>query len=187
MSTEPRLTEYGAWNPGLESQLPRAYLPLSTMFRSENVSTGIAKAQELSDYCGLPAHELVAFRADRLIVHELLIAVTTNLSVPDGTNYEDLGANFREIASTILNRYIAPHHDELVQAFERVKSAASALIEQELAHALFSDREPTGKATEDSRWRPFNFGKPKKQPTTIAAEASDARHRRIVSEWHVKS
>jgi hypothetical protein len=42
-------------------RLPREYLPLSTIFRGENVSTSIAKAHELSDYCGLPVHELVAF------------------------------------------------------------------------------------------------------------------------------
>jgi hypothetical protein len=41
--------------------LPREYLPLWTIFRGENVSTSIAKAHELSDYCGLPVHELVAF------------------------------------------------------------------------------------------------------------------------------
>ena len=27
----------GAWNPGLESELPREYLPLATIFRAENV------------------------------------------------------------------------------------------------------------------------------------------------------
>jgi hypothetical protein len=113
MNIETLPAEYGAWNPGLESELPREYLPLSTMFRSENVSTSVAKAQELSDYCGLPFHELVAFRAERLIVHELLIHVTTSLAVPDGRDYEDLGRNFREIATTILNRYIAPHREEL--------------------------------------------------------------------------
>jgi len=26
---------YGAWNPGLESELPREYLPLVTIFRAE--------------------------------------------------------------------------------------------------------------------------------------------------------
>ena len=125
MSVETRLAGYGAWNPGLDSQLPREYLPLSTMFKSENVSTSIAKAHELSDYCGLPAHELVAFRADRLVVHELLITLTANLSVPVGINYEDLGANFREIASTILNRYIAPHREQIAQVFEQARNAAS--------------------------------------------------------------
>jgi hypothetical protein len=54
MIIEPLPAEYGAWDPGLESQLPREYLPLSTMFMSENVSTSITKAHELSDFCGLP-------------------------------------------------------------------------------------------------------------------------------------
>src|SRR5882724_13169148 len=132
----PRTTEYDAWNPGLESELPRVYLPLSTIFRSENVTTSIAKAHELRGYCGLPAHELVAFREDRLIVHELLIHVITSVAVPDGRDYEDLGRNFRKIASTILDRYIAPHRAELAQVFEQLRSAASVMIARELAKAF---------------------------------------------------
>ena len=156
------------------------------MFRSENVSTSVAKAHELSDYCGLPVHELVAFRAERLIVHELLIRVTASLTVPDGTNYEDLGKNFRAIASTILNQYITPHREELAQVFEQVKSAASAMIAQELSK-LSSDLRPAVEADEGSRWRrPFNFAKPKKRPL-FSVEAAEERERRIVSEWRVKS
>jgi hypothetical protein len=64
---------YGAWNPGLESELPREYLPLATIFRADNVSTSAAKAHELRDYCGLPPH-----------VHELLVRVTSSLAIPDG-------------------------------------------------------------------------------------------------------
>ena len=109
MNTNSPSAKYSAWNPGLQSQLPHEYLPLSTIFRAENVSTGLEKANELSDFCGLPADELVAFRVERLIVHELLIHVTTGIAVPDGRDYEDLGKNFREIAATILNRFIAPH------------------------------------------------------------------------------
>ena len=186
MNVKPLPTEYGAWNPGLESELPPEYLPLSTIFRSENVSTGIAKAHELSDYCGLPVHELIAFRADRLIVHELLIHVTTSVAVPDGRDYEDLGRNFREIAATILNRYIAPHRAELAQLFEQLRSAASAVIERELAKA-FADPTPAVEAEGGSRWRRlFAFSRPKKrrrQPMETAAE----RDRRIVSEWRKKS
>ena len=44
----------------------------------------------------------MAFRPERLAVHELLIRVTADVSVPDGPNYEDLGINFREITETIL-------------------------------------------------------------------------------------
>ena len=104
MTIEPLSAQYGSWHPGLESEIPREYLPLSTMFRIENVSTSISKAYELSDYCSLRPTELVAFRAERLVIHELLIHVTSTISVPDGGDYEDLGRNFREITSTILNR-----------------------------------------------------------------------------------
>ena len=166
--------------------MPREYLPLSTIFRSENVSTSVAKAQELSGYCGLPVQDLVAFRAERLIVHELLIHSTTGLAVPDGKIYEDLGTNFREIASTILNRYIAPHREEIIQTFEQVRRAASATIARELA-----DLSPAGSAAatneKESRWRRlFAIGKPNKKPR-YSGESAEARERRIVAEWQEKS
>ncbi|MBI3702775.1 MAG: hypothetical protein HY244_02720 [Rhizobiales bacterium] len=187
MNIETRPAEHDAWNPGLQSELPREFLPLSTMFRSENVSTGVAKAYELSDYCGLPVHELVAFRAERLIVHELLIRVTARLSVPDGTKYRDLGANFRAIASTILNKYISPHQEELARFFEQVKSAASAKIMQELSNLLSPAIKPAVVADESGRWGlPFNLGKPKKPPAP-PAEGAEARVRRIFSQWREKS
>ena len=187
MNIEALPAGHGAWNPGLESELPREYLPLSTIFRSENVSTSVAKAQELSDYCGLPVHELVAFRADRLIVHELLIRVTASLAVPAGTNYEDLGQNFRAIAATILNKYIAPHRKELARVFERVNSAASAMIGQELAKALSTHPTPAVEAGEVSRWRrPFAFGQPKTR-ARASTETAEERERRIISEWQKKS
>lgn len=184
MSVEPPTAKYGPWNPGLESQLPREYLPLSTMFNSENVSTSIAKAQELSDYCGLPVHELVAFRPERLVVHELLIHVTIGLSVPDSGDYEDLGRSFREITTTILNRYIAPHRSELAHVFEQLRSAASLMIERELATAFAAPRSAVGS---DRGWRRlFASGTPKKRPL-FPMETAAERDRRIVSEWRKKS
>ena len=179
-------TEYSAWNPGLDSELPRDYLPLATIFRNENVSTSVAKAFELSEYCGLPPHELVAFRPERLIVHELLIHVTTGVSVPDGRDYEDLGRNFRAIAATILDRYIAPHRAEIARAFEQLKSDASALIEQELAAALAEPR-PAAEPEQPGAWRKIlGLGGPKKPPAPPVETAME-RDRRIVAEWGKKS
>ena len=173
----------GAWNPGLQSELPREYLPLSTVFRSENVSTSLAKAQELSDYCGLPAHELVAFRAERLVVHELLIRLTVCLAVPDGTDYEDLGRNFRQIASTILDKYIASHRGELAQVLARVRSDAAAVIARELATAFPPAAAPVRAPGQAGRWAQwFGFGEPKKQ-MSAPAEAAEQRERRIVAAW----
>lgn len=187
MDAKAPSAEYGPWNPGLDSQLPRAYLPLSTIFNSNNVSTSIAKAHELSDYCGLPVQDLVAFRPERLIVHELLIAVTINLSVPDGTKYATLGENFRAMASSILDKYVMPHRDEMVAAYERVRQAATEKIAQELATAFPHAAKPAAAGGDKTPKRGFlGFGKPKGKPA-VAAESPDARDRRIAAEWHQKA
>ena len=167
-------------------EVPPEYLPLSTIFRSENVSTSMAKAHELSDYCGLPVHELVAFRADRLIVHELLIQVTTGVAVPDGRDYEDLGRNFRVIATTILNRYIALHRRELAQLFEQLKSEASGKIGRELAEAFAAPKPAVEADRENWLRRLFAVERPTKRPPQPIATAAE-RDRRIVSEWRRKS
>src|SRR6516225_5688511 len=185
MNTNTPLAKYWAWNPGLESQLPREYLPLSTIFRAENVSTTIAKAYELSDFCGLPADELVAFRAERLIVHELLIHVMSGIAVPDGRDYEDLGINFREITATILNRFIAPHREDLARVFEQLKQKASDIIERELINASARPKTPV-LVNQPARSRLlFAFNKPSpelSQPVETVAQ----RDQRIISEWRQK-
>ena len=186
MNTNLPSAKYWAWNPGLESQLPREYLPLSTIFRAENVSTSAAKAYELSDFCGLPAEELVAFRVERLIVHELLIHVTTGIAVPDGRDDEDLGRNFRGIAAAILNRFIAPHREDLARVFEQLKQKASVIIERELVNALAEPKMPVGvDQPGHSRWL-FASNKTRKlspQPSETLAE----HDQRIVFAWRKKS
>jgi len=174
---------YGAWNPGLESELPREYLPLATVFRAENVSTSQAKAYELRDYCGLPAHQLVAFRPERLIVHELLIRVNSSIAVPDGPDYEDLGRNFRRIAATILDKHIAPHRAQLTELFERTRSAALAIVAQELEASLARRVAPASNRPSRSPWT-FWFANPKQLP---AAESAEERERRILAEWSRKA
>jgi len=181
MDTNLPSAKYSAWDPGLDSQLPREYLPLSTIFRAENVSTSAAKADELSDFCGLPPEELVAFRVERLIVHELLIHVTTGIAVPDGRNDEDLGRNFRGIASTILNRFIVPHHRDLARVFEQLKHNASVIIAAELANAFQPKIPVTADESGHSRWL-FGFNKPKKSPPPPSETVTES-DQRIVSAW----
>jgi hypothetical protein len=175
-----------AWNPGLQSELPREYLPLSTIFRAENVSTNAAKAYELSDFCGLPTEELVAFRVERLIVHELLIHVMSGIAVPDGRDYEDLGRNFREIAATILNRFIVPHRDELAHVFEQLKRKASDIIERELTSLSARPKMTVvGKRPRLLR-RLFAFNKSSLEPSQ-PLETVVQRDQRIISEWRQKA
>jgi hypothetical protein len=179
--------QYGAWNPGLESELPREYVPLATIFRAENVSTSAAKAYELRGYCGLPAHELVAFRPERLIVHELLVRVTSSVAVPDGPDYEDLGRNFRRIAFTILDKHVAPHRARLTELFERTRSAAAALIAQELDASLYARGSPAADADRGGRRRwTLRLAKGKQRPAS-PAESAEARERRIVAQWSARA
>src|SRR5215831_17013731 len=185
MDTNLAAPKHWAWNPGLQSELPRQYLPLSTIFRGENVSTSLEKANELSNFCGLPADELVAFRVERLIVHEVLIHVTSAIAVPDGRDYEDLGINFRQIAATILNRIIAPHREDLARVFEQLKQKASDIIERELINASARPKTPV-LVTQPARSRLlFAFNKPSSEPSQ-PVETVAQHDQRIISEWRQK-
>ena len=81
---------------------------LCTIFRPENVSTNVAGVNELQLLTGFPASDLVAFRPQRLCLHELVIRVTADFSVPDGSRLEDLGINFRQMTGLLLARYLEP-------------------------------------------------------------------------------
>jgi hypothetical protein len=126
-------TEHGPWNPGIGSELPSELLPLSTIFRPENVFTGVEAARELGDLTGIALEDLVIFRPERLVVHELLIRVTADLSVPDGSRVEDLGINFRRMTHTILTRHIEPRIAGIAAAYDEVRREVSDLIGNILA------------------------------------------------------
>ena len=75
---------YGPWNPGLETPVPPQLRPLCTVMRPDNALTSAAAALEWRDWTGLDLPDVVAFRPGRLALHELLIRVTANVSVPTG-------------------------------------------------------------------------------------------------------
>src|SRR5277367_4188067 len=104
---------HGPWNPGIQSQVPKELRHLSTIFRPENVFTSIAAVTEMQGITGFSPSELVAFRPQRLALHELLIRVTADFAVPDGSRIGDLGINFREIASRLLTGYLTPRMDTI--------------------------------------------------------------------------
>jgi len=138
-------TGYGPWNPGIEWEPPPDLRHLCTIFRPENVFSDVAAVDELHDLTGLELEELVVFRPERLAVHELLIRVTADLSVPDGFRVEDLGINFRGMTQTILARYIEPHMSTIVAEYDALKRALSGVIDTELA-ALFRGAGAAGDA-----------------------------------------
>src|SRR6266542_3854508 len=180
------LAEFGPWNPGIESQVPEQLRHLCTIFRPENSFTSVAKARELRDLTGLELGELAAFRPRRLALHELLIRVTTDFSVPDGPRIEDLGINFRRIVSRVFSNYIEPEMNTITSACDAVRRRLSAIIESELA-ALVT--EPAVAAEPDSRRsvirRLVRFvGGP---GHTAIAERSPGWERRWISGWEAKA
>ncbi|WP_407530678.1 hypothetical protein [Methylobacterium oryzisoli] len=162
---------YGPWNPGIESALPRRFLPLATVFRPENVETSLGAAQDLAGLCGLPLHDAVAFRAERLAVHEVLVRVTADLSVPVGEKYADLGVNFRRMTSHLLAVAVSPRLDAVTDHLRAVQQEGRAVMARALA-AVFAEPEPP----RPSRRRWFS----RASSTPAACETLEARAARLL-------
>ena len=141
-----------AWAPGLQSDIPHELRPLITLFRPAHAFVDHAQASELSGFCGLNVLELVSLRPERLVMHELLIRVTADLSVPDGPGYETLGLNLRAMVATIHERHVAERMPDIVEAFETERRAASGYVAQELSEQVFGpDPERAGAAAATPR------------------------------------
>ncbi len=184
VTTDPAAAEFDAWHPGLDSEIPRALAPLATVFRPENVFTGFDHVHELAHLTGLAVDELVVFRPERLVVHELLVRVTADLSVPDGPRQEDLGIEFRRMVQTILARHIEPRMADIVAAYETLRRALSDQIDVELARA-FAELSNGGAATAA---RPPGgllgfFRRAGRKPEPVHADDDWDREERIVRAW----
>ena len=128
MVATPAHQEYGPWNPGIVSEVPAGLRHLATILRSENVLTSLASALELQKLTGLALGDLVAFQPRRLVLHEALVRVTADFSVPDGSRIEDLGINFREIMRLLLARYLDPQMEHITAAFGQLRWQLSESI-----------------------------------------------------------
>ena len=171
-----------AWNPGIKSTLPLKYLPLSTMFRFENVFSTIETATELSDFTGLPVQQMVFFRPQRLVIHELLIRVSADIFVSDGTRYEDLGINFRNVANRILSAYIEPEVATICERHAQLEQQARKMIDQTLSESFFAQAAPVEKARAGFKLsRLFGSGGNKKSP--VVSETAEQRNQRFISGW----
>ena len=133
---------FDAWNPGIGSQVPRDILHLSSIFVPDNVFTSLATALELKGLTGFALPELVAFRPQRLALHELLIRVTADFAVPDGSRIGDLGINFRTIARRLLACCVDPAMGTFVAAYEDARGAVRAAVDGALAAVVPALRAP---------------------------------------------
>jgi hypothetical protein len=177
-----RAVAYGPWNPGVLSQIPASLAHRATMFRSESVFTTPAEASELADLTGLDAGALVVFRPERLVLHEILVRVMADFSVPDGAKIEDLGINFRAMVRTLLERYAQPRMDLLVAAYDETRTRVAAKVDEELTRLM---RPPTAAAVPSRSWWSSLFG-----PSPVAAPAEPVVNRwdaSVVAEWNARA
>jgi hypothetical protein len=128
--------EGSAWNPGIKSQIPWDLRPLCTIFRPENIANNLAAIDELRALTGLRASELVVFRPERLLLHELLIRVTADFVVPSGSSIGDLGINFREMAARLLTRDLLPQMPAISAAYAGARARLAAAVDTALTTLL---------------------------------------------------
>ena len=138
--------EYNAWNPGLNSTIPPHLLPLITLFRPENGKVSYQQAKEAADFCGLSAETLCELSVKRLIIHEVLIRVTADLSVPDGPSYEYLGISLRSMVGRICDHYVLPNLVDITAEFEGIKHRAAEAINDRLDRDIFCRDKSRAKA-----------------------------------------
>jgi hypothetical protein len=175
---------FGPWNPGIQSQVPAGLRPLCTIFRPGNVDTSVAEAEELRELTGLDLAELVLFRPERLALHELLIRVTADLSVPDGTKIEDLGINFRRMTAALLERAIEPNMDALRVTHDALRKELGQFVDGELA-TLFSSARDAAPAT--SAFAGLFARLTRKRARPQASDADASRELRFVADWEARS
>ena len=161
-------SEFGPWNPGIVSHLPRAFLPLATVYREDNVESRLGETLELSDFSGLPPQQLALFRAERLVVHEVLIRVMADLSVPVGKVYADLGVNFRRIVATILEQGIDSRLGEIREHLRAIRAQADAVLDRELS-AILDDPPPVSEPETKRGWDWKKLLGGRRAPTARAA------------------
>jgi len=169
---------FGPWHPGLQSQVPRAIAHLATIFRPENVFTSRNDAQELADLTGVNIVDLVVFRPQRLALHEVLVRVMADFSVPDGAKIEDLGINFRAIVRTVLNRYVEPRMSELAGEYEKARAELAAKIDAEIEALMRA--APPASPTRRSWLTATLFGRAPEDASETPAAGWDAG---VIARW----
>lgn len=174
--------EYGPWNPGIESALPVAFLPLATVFHTANVFDGIAQLEELHAFCGLPLEALSMFRPQRLALHEVLVRVMADLSVPDGERYEDLGVNFRHMTARIMDDHVAPRLPAIDLAYREFRDAAHRFLKDAVEPQLVRTAPAVSGSPRWSFARLFGSRpRPRSQPRAAVPTAAEEDISRVAA------
>jgi len=172
-------TQYSAWNPGIESEIPPEFRHLETIYNPANVFTDLGEVTQLSVETGLSPEELIAFRPHRLVLHELIVRITADIVVREGENEEDLGIHFRDIANQIFSRHIIPALMQIEHEFDTMRTRIEDMTVAELARALTVQTAP--EKSKPSLWS--SLFKAKAKPVKIAAQTRQEREFELVNSF----
>ena len=186
LATDATDAQFGPWNPGIQSRVPTHLRHYCTIFRPENVVTNVATAEELRDLTGLEFGELVTFRPRRLALHEVLIRVTADLSVPDGSRIEDLGINFRQMTRALLERCIEPGMNEINAIYDAARRRLSEIIESELT-SLFAAPIAVSEDASRTRKRELPAFFRRGDARTLLADARLSDQPQLIATWDIKA
>src|ERR1700730_4505011 len=175
--------QFGPWNPGIQSQIPAHLRHYCTIFGPENVFTSLADADEMRDLTGLEFTELVTFQPRRLALHEVLIRVTADISVPDGSRIEDLGINFRQMTRLLLKRCIEPTVSEIEAICYAAKRRLSEIVANELA-SLYGT-EASAPLVQAPKAEFLSFFRRGRAHTVAADRVSDEGQ--LIASWGIKA
>jgi len=168
-----------AWHPGIDPGIPPEYRSLETIFRPESVSSHLPDVLELAQLTGLFDQELVAFRPERLALHELIVRVTAEIVVAEGETEEAFGWNFRKIVDTIREKYVEPHMDELQRLLADLHQRTMVHANEILADTLFQATDQPAHPRRPWLSRLFRAS----PPAVNQDEPTQERGRRIIANF----
>ena len=116
-----------AWNPDVGAGIPGEFRALETIFRPECAFTAADEIDELAALTGLPHQELTVFRPQRLALHEIIIRVSAAIAVAEGEEEEDFGRNFRRIATTLRDAWVASQMGRIEAAYAELAAVLVAM------------------------------------------------------------
>ena len=172
--------KHDAWNPGLLSTIPPHLNNLITLFNKDNAFASYVNTQEAMHLTGLSMARLADLNFERMAVHELLIRVTAELSVPDGPSYEYLGLQLRGMVETIHHQYLKPEMSSLSQAYDAFRAEGKKDLLSILAGEIKTN--PPQDQKQNKGW--LGWLKPKKTKKTGASTLSrDQADLNKIQEW----
>ena len=174
--------EYSAWNPGIDSEIPKDCRELETIYNSANVFTKLEQINQLAVETGLSPQELIALRPHRLVLHELIVRITADIVVREGENEEDLGINFRNIANRIFSQYIIPGLMQIEHGFDTMRTRIEDMTNKELEGALLPQTAPA--KPKSSLWSSLFKAKPK--PVKGTAQTRQEREFEMINNFKTR-